>query len=183
MSGCTLLNHCNALANLEYGDGKRFGVTGHSYGGKWAMFASCLHDKFACAVWVDPGIVWNEKDPNANYWEKWYVGYDFDQPAGQQRKPGVPRESNPRTGAYKRLVAEGRDIHELHALMAPRPFLVSGGAQDRPEHWTALNHAIALNEFLGHTNRVAMTMREGHTPTPASNAQVWSLFEHFLQKH
>ncbi len=62
---------------------------------------------------------------------------------------------DPRTGAYKTLVAGGRDLHELHALMAPRPFLVSGGAQDRPEHWTALNHTIALNEFLGRTGRVA----------------------------
>ena len=75
------------------------------------------------------------------------------------------------------------DLHELHALMAPRPFLVSGGAQDRPEHWTALNHAIVLNEFLGQAGRVAMTMRDGHTPTPASNGQVWAFFEHFLKGH
>ena len=116
-------------------------------------------------------------------WEKWYLGYEFDRPADKQRTPGVPQESNPRTGAYKRLVADGRDLHELHALIAPRPFLVSGGAQDRPEYWTALNHAIALNEFLGHTGRVAMTMREGHTPTPQSNAQVYTFLEHFLKAH
>jgi dienelactone hydrolase len=176
-------NCCNALANMPEVDPRRIGIVGHSFGGKWAMFASCLCDNFACAVWVDPGVVWNEKDPNANYWEKWYLGYEFDQPADKQRKPGVPHESNPRTGAYKRLVAEGRDLHELHALMAPRPFLVSGGAQDRPEHWTALNHAIALNAFLGHTGRVAMTMRDGHTPTTLSNAQVYTFLEHFLKGH
>jgi dienelactone hydrolase len=174
-------NCCNALARMPEVDSQRIGVVGHSFGGKWAMFASCLHDKFACAVWVDPGIVWNEKDPNANYWEKWYLGYEFGRPADQQRKPGVPHEGNLRTGAYKRLVAEGRDLHELHALMAPRPFLVSGGAQDRPEHWTALNHSIALNQFLGQPGRIAMTMREGHTPTRRSNAQVWAFFEHFLK--
>lgn len=175
-------NCCNALARMPEVDPQRIGVVGHLFGGKWAMFASCLYDKFACAVWVDPGIVWNEKDPNANYWEGWYLGYEFEWPANKQRRPGVPHEGNPRTGAYKRLVAEGRDLHELHALMAPRPFLVSGGAQDRPEHWTALNHAIALNEFLGHTGRVAMTMRDGHTPTPESNAQVCSFLEHFLKR-
>ena len=65
--------------------------------------------------------------------------------------------------------------------MAPRPFLVSGGAQDRPEHWTALNHAIRLNEFLGHKDRVAMTMRDGHTPTPESNAQVYAFFKYHLR--
>jgi len=175
-------NCCNALANLPEVDPARIGVVGHSYGGKWAMFASCLHDRFACAVWVDPGIVWNEKDANANYWEKWYLGYQFDQPAEQQRKEGTVKEGRPRTGAYQTLVAEGHDMHELHALMAPRPFLVSGGAQDRPEHWPALNQSIALNEFLGHKNRVGMTMRKGHTPTPESNAQVLAFFDHFLRE-
>jgi dienelactone hydrolase len=174
-------NCCNALSTLPQVDPKRIGVMGHSFGGKWAMFASCLHDGFACAVWIDPGIVWNEKDPNANYWEEWYLGHEFDKPAGGQRKPGVPTEANPRTGAYKTLVAEGRDMHELHALMAPRPFLVSGGAQDRPEHWTALNHATLLNEFLGRGGRVGMTMRDGHTPTVESNAQACAFLEHFLK--
>ncbi len=65
--------------------------------------------------------------------------------------------------------------------MAPRPFLVSGGAQDRPEHWTALNHTIALNEFLVSADRVAMTMRDGHTPTAESNAQVYTFLERFLK--
>ena len=175
-------NCCNALAGLAEVDPRRIGIVGHSFGGKWAMFASCLYERFRCAVWVDPGIVWNEQDANANYWEKWYLGCDFDRPADEQRKPGIPSEANPRTGAYRKLVADGRDLHELHALMAPRPFLVSGGAQDRPEHWTALNHAIALNEFLGHTGRVAMTMRNGHTPTAESNAQVYSFLEHFLKE-
>jgi hypothetical protein len=175
-------NCCNALANLPEVDPARIGVVGHSFGGKWAMFASCLYDRFACAVWVDPGVVWNEKDANANYWEKWYLGYQFDQPEDRQRKEGTVKEGRPRTGAYQTLVAEGHDLHELHALMAPRPFLVSGGAQDRPEHWTALNHSIKLNEFLGAANGVAMTMRNGHTPTSESNAQVYAFFNHFLRE-
>ena len=171
----------NALAARPDVDPARIGVVGHSFGGKWAMFASCLDDRFACAVWIDPGIVWNEKDANANYWEKWYLGHQFDLPDDQQRKVGVVKEDRPRTGAYRKLVDDGRDLHELHALMAPRPFLVSGGAQDRPEHWTALNHAIRLNAFLGHADRVAMTMRNGHTPTPESNAQVYAFFLRHLR--
>ena len=140
---------------------------------------SCLDERFACAVWCDPGIVWNEKDANANYWEKWYLG--FDQALAEQRKPGIPSEANPRTGAYQRFLAEGRDMNELHALMAPRPFLVSGGGQDRPGHWVALNHTIALNKFLGFENRVGMTMRNGHTPTPEAKAQMYAFFAHFLK--
>ena len=53
--------------------------------------------------------------------------------------------------------------------MAPRPFLVSGGSEDQPERWKALNHAVAVNKLLGFENRVAMTNRKGHTPTEESN--------------
>ena len=48
-------NGYNALASLPEVDPERVGVMGHSYGGKWALFASCLYDKFACGVWSDPG--------------------------------------------------------------------------------------------------------------------------------
>jgi len=171
-------NCCTALAQRPDVDPRRIGVVGHSYGGKWAMFASSLHEGFACAVWSDGGIVWDEKRPNVNFWEPWYLGRD----ASLARKPGVPTESNPRTGAYKELVATGRDLHELHALMAPRPFLVSGGSEDQPERWRALNHSIAVNALLGQTNRVAMTNRKAHSPTEESNEQLYLFFEHFLKR-
>jgi hypothetical protein len=45
-----------------------------------------------------------------------------------------------------------------------------------------LNHAIAVNTLLGYTNRVAMTNRDGHTPTESSNAQLYAFFEYFLGK-
>jgi dienelactone hydrolase len=167
----------HALATLPYVDAKRIGIVGHSYGGKWAMFASCLYDRFACAAWSDGGIVFDERRANVNYWEPWYLGYE----AQTKRRPGIPKEDNPRTGAYKALVERGRDLHELHALMAPRPFLVSGGSEDRPERWRALNHAVAVNKLLGYTARVAMTNRSGHTPTAESNAQIYAFFERFLK--
>ena len=173
-----LANCHTLLSNLPAVDAERIGIVGHSYGGKKAMFASCLYDKFACAAWSDGGIVFDEKRANVNYWEPWYLGYE----AGQkQREAGIPTNDNPRTGAYKTLVEQGRDLHELHALMAPRPFLVSGGSEDRPERWKPLNHAIAVNKLLGYTNRVAMTNRKGHSPTPESNEQIYLFFERFLK--
>ena len=176
--------YCAANANtflrlLPQVDPLRVAIIGHSFGGKWSMFASCLDERFACAVWCDPGIVWNEKDANANYWEPWYLGYDSTLP--KQRREGVPSEIKPRTGPYKQLIATGHDMTELHALMAPRPFLVSGGGQDREEHWPALNSDIALYKFLGYDGRIAMTQRAGHRPTPVSNGQVLTFFDYFLK--
>lgn len=170
-------NCANLLADLPQVDAARIGVVGHSFGGKWALFASCLCERFACAAWSDPGIVWNEADPNANWWEPWYLGCE----PQRVRPKGLVTQENPRTGAYRRLIAEGRDLHELHALMAPRPFLVSGGAQDMPEHWIALNHTIAVNNLLGFKDRVAMTNRQGHNPTTESNQQMYRFFECFLR--
>jgi dienelactone hydrolase len=166
-----------ALANLPNVDPARIGVTGHSYGGKWAMFASCLYEKFACAAWSDPGIVFDEARPNVNYWEPWYLGWD----AAHQRPRGVPNDTRPRTGPYKTMIETGRDLHELHALMAPRPFLVSGGAEDPPQRWQALNRTIAVNQLLGYSHRVAMTNRATHAPTPESNEQLCTFFEHCLK--
>ncbi|PYK61477.1 MAG: sialidase [Verrucomicrobia bacterium] len=166
-----------ALANLPEVDRARIGVVGHSYGGKWALFAAALWDRFAAVAVSDPGVVFDETRPNVNYWEPWYLGFD---PAQKRPKPGIPTADNPRTGAYNKMVETGRDLHELHALIAPRPFLVSGGSEDPPARWTALNHAVAVNKLLGFTNRVAMTSRKGHTPTEESNAQLYAFFEHFL---
>ena len=170
-------NAYHVLAARDEVDPARVGIAGHSYGGKWAMFASCLYARFACAAWSDGGIVFDERRPNVNYWEPWYLGYE-----GPEFRPrGVPSADNPRTGAYKQMIAEGYDLHELHALMAPRPFLVSGGSEDPPERWRALNHTVAVNRLLGSTNRVAMTNRPGHGPTPESNEQMYLFFAWFLQ--
>ncbi|MDQ3623862.1 MAG: sialidase [Verrucomicrobiota bacterium] len=170
-------NCANALANLAEVDGSRIGVVGHSYGGKWAMFASCLYDRFACATWCDPGIVFDEKRPSVNYWEPWYLGA---QP-GPPRPVGVPSEEKPRTGAYRTFVEQGMDLTELHALMAPKAFFVSGGSEDPPARWIALNHAVAVNRLLGYQQRVGMANRPKHAPTAESNEQIYRFFEHILQ--
>ena len=141
------------------------------------MFASCFYDKFAAAAWSDPGIVFDEPRSNVNYWEPWYLGRD----PQVTRKPGLITKDNPRTGAYQTMMETGRDLHEVHALMAPRPFLVSGGSEDAPSRWVPLNHSIAVNTLLGVKDRVAMTNRKDHSPNPESNAQLVAFFEHFLK--
>ena len=132
--------------------------------------------RFAAAAWSDPGIVFDEHRPSINYWEPWYLGY-HKQP---WRKRGMITPENPSYGLYNQLRAEGRDLHELHALMAPRPFLVSGGSEDPPHRWVPLNHSVAVNAMLGFENRVAMTNRDEHSPDEHSNEVIYSFFEHFL---
>ena len=171
-------NCANLLSSLPQVDRDRIGIVGHSYGGKWAMFAGALHDRFACVVVSDPGIVFDESRPNVNYWEPWYLGYE----AGREpRKAGVPTESNPRTGPYKRLFETGRDLHELFVLIAPRPFFVAGGSEDPPSRWRALNHAAAVNKLLGYERRVGMSNRPDHKINPEANEQICQVFEHFLK--
>lgn len=170
-------NAWNVLAKVQNVDSKRIGIMGHSYGGKWAMFASCLYEKFACAVWSDPGIVFEESRESINYWEPWYLGY-HPQP---WRKRGLITKENPAKGLYPKLVSEGYNLQELHALMAPRPFLVSGGSEDPANRWIPLNHSVAVNNLLGYKNRVAMTNRPGHTPNPESNEVAYSFFEYYLK--
>jgi hypothetical protein len=176
---CAAANSWILLSELPEVDPERIGIMGHSYGGKWAMFASSLFDKFACAVWSDPGIVFDDTRPNVNYWEPWYLGYYPPPWDNTWRKIGNIEGAK---GLYPKLIAEGYDLHELHALMAPRPFLVSGGSEDGHSRWIPLNHAISVNKLLGYENRVGMTNRPEHSPNAESNEQIYSYFEYFLKK-
>ena len=175
--GYICANMWHALAVQPEVDSSRIGIVGHSYGGKWSLFGSCLWEKYACAAWSDPGIVFEETRQSINYQEPWYLGLD----SSLTRLPGLVRADSPRTGAYKVLVEKGHDLQELHALMAPRPFLVSGGAEDPPKRWLSLKHAIAVNQLLGFTDRVSMTNREKHDPNEESNEAIYRFFEHWLK--
>lgn len=173
-------NAWNLLASMPQVNARRIGIMGHSYGGKWALFAGAFWEKFAAVAVSDPGIVWDETRPNVNYWEPWYLG--LDKTLHQQRKPGVPGEDKPRTGAYKTLIEDGHDLVDLHALICPRPFLVSGGSEDPAERWLALNHARQINTLLGiKEERIGMTNRAQHSPDSRSNAAIRTFFELFLK--
>lgn len=165
-----------ALSRRPEVDAGRIGIVGHSFGGKWAMFASCLDDQFAAAAWSDPGIVFQPDRPDVNYWEPWYLGYH----PRPWRPRGVVTANNPAHGLYPRLLAQQRDLHELHVLMAPRPLLVSGGAEDPPQRWQPLGHSVAVNRLLGFEHRVGMTNRPEHAPNQQSNEVIYRFFEHFL---
>ncbi len=177
MLGYAAANAWHALALHPAVDANKIGVVGHSFGGKWAMFASCLFEKFACAVWSDPGIMLQDDRPSINYWEPWYLGYH----PRPWRPRGLITAENPAKGLYPAMRAQGINLHELHALMAPRPFLVSGGSEDPISRWKALNHTVAINRILGHEHRVGMTNRPTHSPDGSSNEVIYLFFEYFLK--
>ncbi len=177
MLGYAAANAWNVLAKMDKVDATRIGIVGHSFGGKWAMFASCLYDKFAAAVWSDPGIVFSESRESINYWEPWYLGYHIK----PWRERGLITKENPAKGLYPKLIEDGYDLTDLHALMAPRPFLVSGGSEDSIDRWKALNHTIDVNTLLGYKYRVGMTNRPEHSPNQESNEHIYLFFEYFLK--
>src|SRR5205807_8441637 len=100
-----------------------------------------------------------ETRSNVNYWEPWYLGCE---PGKPPRRAGIPSDTNPRTGAYRKMIEEGRNLHELLVLMAPRPFLVAGGSEDGATRWQALNHLVAVNKLLGLDERVGLPSRAEH---------------------
>ena len=168
------------LAQRPDVDPKRIGVVGHSYGGKWSIFAGALYEKFAAVCTSDPGIVFDEARGNVNYWQPWYLGYE---PGGKEVRPrGVLTEKSGRVGPYKTMIEKGMDLHELHALIAPRPFFVTGGSEDKVERWTALNHTVAVNRVLGVKDRVGMHNRPAHTITPEASERTADFFEYFLKE-
>jgi len=114
-----------------------------------------------------------------NYWEPWYLGYYPPPWTNAWRQTGLVPEAR---GLYPRLIKEGYDLHELHALMAPRPFLVSGGSSDKPERWIPLNWSVKVNQLLGYSHRVGMTNRPDHSPNRESNEVAYLFFEYFLNK-
>jgi hypothetical protein len=118
--------------------------------------------------------MFDETRPSVNYWNlvpRREAGKSRVRRPADSRQPGLRR--------YQRCDA-GHDLHEIHALIAPRPFLVSGGSEDAPRQWIALNHSLAINKLLGHEGRVAMTNRPDHTPTAESNAVLYAFFEQWL---
>jgi lysophospholipase L1-like esterase len=171
-------NAWHLLAGMPEVNKEKIGIMGHSYGGKWAMFASCLFENFAAAVWSDPGIVFSEDKPNINYWEPWYLGYH----PRPRRERGIPTPENPARGLYPELLEKKMDLHELHVLMAPRPFLVSGGSEDTQDRWVPLNYSIKANALYEYKDRVGMSNRPDHSPNPESNEIIYNFFEYFLSQ-
>jgi hypothetical protein len=135
-------NAHTVLAQRKDVDPKRIGVVGHSYGGKWALFAGALYEKFAAVCISDPGIVFDEARGNINYWEPWYLGYV---PGTEFRPRGLLNEKNGRVGPYKQMMEEKTDLTSPRAIARGRSS--SRGTEDA---WCGRpSTTVAVNQILG----------------------------------
>ena len=107
---------------------------------------------------------------------KFYNGKKGKTPKDWQKR----KKENPSRGLYPKLIKEGYDLTELHTLIAPRPFFVSGGSEDLVDRWKALNHTIAVNKLLGYEHRVGLINRPEHFPNQESNEHICMFLEYFL---
>ena len=155
------------LSNFDGVDSTKIGLSGLSYSSKWAMFASCLSELFACAVWSDGGITLENGD---NYYDVWYLG---------------TKTNDCPNGAYQAIVDEGLDFTELISLMYPRPVLITGSPQyDKMNSWTALNYIKRQYHILGngkYDDRVLFIERCQHHETDLSQRQQFWFFDKYLK--
>ena len=150
---------------------EQIGVAGHSYGGKWALFAADSWDRFAAVAVSDSGIFFNETRPNVNYWD----------PEPTRPARGIPSDQNPRTGACRLMRKQNWHLLTLHALIAPCSFLVLAGSEDPVGRWHALHHTVEINRLMGQEERVFFSQHPGHAPTTQSNDQLLKFFKYFLR--
>lgn len=172
----------NVLADQPEVDATKIGVVGHAFAGKWAMFASCFCERFACAVWSEAAIVIDPRKASANYGDPWFLGRFI----GTVRASPRRDDDHPRIGAMAGLYNAGLNLNDMHALMAPRPFLVMAGTKRLPSlaitsaddegRWAVLNHTIAVNHLLGYDRRVGMLNHGSHEMTPEWKAQIAQFF-------
>ncbi|EDY19100.1 putative sialidase [Chthoniobacter flavus Ellin428] len=172
----------NVLADQPEVDATKIGVVGHAFAGKWAMFASCFCERFACAVWSEAAIVIDPRKASANYGDPWFLGRFI----GTVRAAPRRDDDHPRIGAFAAIYNAGLNLNDLHALMAPRPLLVMAGTKRLPSlaitsaddegRWTVLNHTIAVNRLLGYDHRVGMLNHASHEMTPEWKAQIARFF-------
>lgn len=142
------------LYTLPEVDRTRIGITGHSLGGKMALYAPAFDERINAVVANELGIGFSF----SNYDDYWYLG-DF---------------------IHK--LDHGTDQHELVALIAPRPFLLIGGDKyDTKKSWYYINAARSVYQLYGKSRNIGyFNHHTGHFATPEA---VWRSNEwlaHFL---
>jgi hypothetical protein len=135
----------DVLASLPEVDAKRLGAVGHSLGAKEVLYLAAFDERIKATASSEGGI----GIKFSNWDAPWYLG---DQVHDAQFE---------------------REHHELLGLIAPRPFLLLGGAEsgntgaDGDQGWPFIEQALSVYELYGRPCRVGQyNHRQGHAVPP-----------------
>lgn len=137
------------LASLPEVDPKRLGAVGHSLGAKEVLYLAAFDERIKVTVSSEGGI----GTKFSNWDAPWYLG-------PQVHDAQFEREQ-----------------HELLGLIAPRPFLLVGGAEsnnkdkaegaDGDQGWPFIEQALSVYELYGRPCRVGQyNHHQGHSVPP-----------------
>ncbi len=139
------------LAGLPAVDANRIGATGHSLGGKEALYLAAFDERIAATVASEGGMGFRFTNWNA----PWYLGQGID----DDRFP--------------------LNHHQLLALVAPRPFLILAGensspsASDGDRTWPLVEAALPAWRLYGNRPRLGLyNHRRGHAIPPRAFARM-----------
>lgn len=160
--GCLVHDTRHALDLLlarPEADPSRVLMMGHSLGGKMSFFTGALDPRVTAVIASDFGLPWR----STNWNDPWYLG------------DRVPADDH------------GRALHELLALLAPRPFFLIAGDTDRRASWQYILATRPVYELLGSSPDGmpgAVDHASGHAPNLAALdvAYAW-MREHFGLPH
>jgi acetyl esterase/lipase len=135
-------------------DRTRIGIIGHSLGAKMSLFAAAMDERITAVVFCEGGIGLSF----TNWEDYWYFG------------------------GYVRQWDRATDLHELLALIAPRPFLlIAGESSDSDKSWHYVNAARQVYALYGSPRHIGLfNHRAGHAPTPEAVRLSIEWMKHFL---
>lgn len=143
------------LTSMKEVDPKRIGCTGHSLGGKQALYLPAFDERVACSVSSEGGVGIEQ----TNWEADWYLGPDV-------KKKGFPLSHR-----------------EIVAMIAPRPFLLIGGdASDGDASWPYIEAAMPVYRLFGEPVCIGLyNHKQGHAMPPEAEIKTYEWFDAFLR--
>ena len=142
------------LVSLSEVDPQRIGCTGHSLGGKQALYLPAFDERVYCSVSSEGGIGIEQ----SNWEDEWYLG----RPAKAQDFPLSHRD--------------------ILAMIAPRPFLLIGGNDsDGDASWPYLAAAMPVYRLYGEPPCLGLfNHKKGHAMPPEAEKMTYEWMDAFL---
>jgi dienelactone hydrolase len=142
------------LVSLKEVDPHRIGCTGHSLGGKQALYLPAFDERVYCSVSSEGGIGIEQ----SNWEADWYLG-----------SPSKTKDF-------------AKNHYEILATIAPRPFLLIGGnASDGDASWKYIETVFPIYQLYGEPACLGLyNHKQGHTIPPEAEKIIYEWLDAFL---